>query len=128
MPQPRRAVLFVADKDPPLLAALKFSLEVEGFEVRAHATAESLLAERRFPRVGCLILDFNLPGVDGLELLKRLRERGVALPAVFITTPNPTILARAAAAKVPVVAKPLLTDDLLETVRRLVDECSGGGA
>jgi FixJ family two-component response regulator len=115
------AVLVIVDDDPPLLAALKFSLEVEGFEVRAYATAESLLAEREFPELGCLILDYQLPGLDGLELLARLRSRGVTMPAVLITTPNPRVLARAAAANVPVVPKPLLTDALLDTVRRLVN-------
>ena len=88
------ATLILVDDDEHVLAALKFAFEVEGFEVRAYPCAESLLAEPRLPQSGCLILDYNLPGLDGLELL---RLRGVTMPAVVITTPGPSILARAAA-------------------------------
>jgi FixJ family two-component response regulator len=118
---PTPAILILVDDDAPVLAALTFAFEVDGYRVRAFADAESLLDEGNLSQPGCLILDYKLPGLDGLELLKRLRSRGVDMPAVLITTPTPAVRAAAAAANVPVVAKPLLTTALRETVRRLLD-------
>jgi FixJ family two-component response regulator len=113
-------LLILVDDDPAVLSALKFSMEVEGYNVRAYADAESLLAERDFPFVGCLILDYRLPGMNGLQLLRELRRRRVTLPAVLITTPEPKVVAEAAAAGVPVVGKPLLSSALLDTVGQLL--------
>ena len=90
--------------------------------MRAFADAESLLSEPDLCERGCLVLDYQLPGLNGLELLRRLRDRDVNLPAVLITTPTPAVRAAAEAANVPVVAKPLLTSALRETVRDLLDE------
>lgn len=112
----RPGLLILVDDDPAVLSALKFSLEVEGYNVRAYADPESLLAERDFPFFGCLILDYRLPGMNGLQLLRELRRRRVTLPAVLITTPEPKVLAEAAAAGVPVVGKPLLSSALLDTI------------
>ena len=92
--------------------------QVEGLDVRGYRDGESLLAEGEPPGDGCLVLDLHLPGMDGLELLERLRLRGVRTPAVLITTnPRAHVRNRAAAAGVPIIEKPLLTDALLTTVR-----------
>jgi FixJ family two-component response regulator len=115
-----RAILILVDDDTAVLSALKFAFEVEGFEVRAYRDAESLLGEPDFPGCGCMVLDYKLPGLNGLELLARIRARGVELPAVLITTPTATVRAQAAAAHVALVEKPLLTSTLLDTVRTLL--------
>ena len=114
------AILTVVDDDESVLGALTFLFEMEGFDVRAYRDGEDLLAEPHLPVSGCMIIDYKLPGVNGLDMLGRLRRRGVCLPAVLITTPTPTVLALAAAANVPVVAKPNLDRVLLETVRGLL--------
>lgn len=113
--------LLLVDDDAAVGDALKFSMELEGFQVRTYPDAEALLAAAAMPDVGCLVIDLNLPDLDGLELLRRLRARKVGLPAVIITT-NPTaiIRARALAQGTPIVEKPLLTDALLETIRGLM--------
>ncbi|WP_332653946.1 response regulator transcription factor [Brevundimonas sp.] len=116
-PESRPAVLLV-DDDPAVAHAVQFSFDLEGLDVRSYSDAESLLASDDLPQKGCLILDYNLPGADGLELLDRLRARGVRMPAVLITTNPRTLLrARAATAGVPIIEKPLLTDALLTAVR-----------
>jgi FixJ family two-component response regulator len=115
-------VLILVDDDPAVLSALKFSLEIEGYRVRAYADGESLLAEREFPYAGCLILDYRLPRMNGLQLLRELRRRRVTLPAVLITTPEPAVVALAAAAQVPIVSKPLLGSALVDTVRGLLNQ------
>ena len=116
-PDPRPAV-FLVDDDPAVAHAVQFSFDLEGLDVRSFRDAESLLASGDLPKKGCLILDYHLPGVDGLGLLEQLRAKDVHLPAVLITTnPRTHLRARAAAAGVPIIEKPLLTDALLTAVR-----------
>jgi FixJ family two-component response regulator len=116
------AVVLVVDDDPALAESLKFSLGLEGFTVETYPDGESLLGARSWPSHGCMVIDVKLPGIDGLELLRRLRERKVKLPAVLITThPAPSLRIHAAAESVPIVEKPLLRDELVETVRSLLN-------
>lgn len=116
----RRPVLVLVDDDAAVAHAVKFAFELDGFEVRTFPDGEGLLAAA-LPERGCLVLDQHLPGMDGLEVLRRLRERGATLPAVLITTaPNRALRGRAEAAGTPIVEKPLLCDDLLERVRAAV--------
>lgn len=119
--QPRPGLLLV-DDDPAVLDSLQFSLELEGFEVDAFASAESLTAEHNLPRHACLVLDYRLPGIDGLTLLSLLRERGETCPAVIITS-NPTrgVRQRASDAGAVLIEKPLLSDALTAAIRKLID-------
>lgn len=113
-----RPAVILVDDDPAVAHAVQFSFDLEGLDVRSYRDAESLLASRDMPKSGCLVLDQNLPGIDGLSLLERLRATGVKLPAILITTnPRAVLRNRAATAGVPIVEKPLLTDALLTTVR-----------
>ncbi|MDI1328104.1 MAG: response regulator [Brevundimonas sp.] len=117
-PNPPRPAVFLVDDDPAVAHAVQFSFDLEGLNVSSFRDAESLLAAGDLPEKGCLVLDYHLPGLDGLELLDRLRANDVRMPAVLITTnPRPHLRARAAAAGVPIIEKPLLTDALLTAVR-----------
>jgi len=114
----RDPVIFVVDDDVAVRSSLKFSLEIEGFSVKAYPEAANLLAEADLPSAGCLVLDYNLPGMNGLALLKRLRERGISMPALLITThPSLALRERAAAAGIRIIEKPLLNNALLEGLR-----------
>lgn len=114
-------VVMVVDDDPAICGSLKFSLELEGFAVRTYANAREVLDDPDLPTHGCLVIDQILPGMCGLDLLKALRDRHVALPAILITTNPPAALrARAAAAGVSLVEKPLLGNALLDGIREAV--------
>lgn len=114
-----RPAVILVDDDPAVTHAMQFSFDLEGLDVRSFRDGESLLAGGDLPQTGCLILDHKLPGMDGLALLEHLRATGVRLPAILITTNPPSALRnRAAAAGVPIIEKPLLTDALLTTVRK----------
>jgi two-component system response regulator FixJ len=114
-----RTVILVED-DMDLLKALTFSFQVEGYHVRAYASAEALLADADMVDCGCLIVDYELSGMNGLELVRRLRLGGVTLPAVLITIPSAFVTKRAAEASVPIVEKSVLTDTLFDKVHSLL--------
>ena len=116
-PSVSRPAVLLVDDDPAVAHAVQFSFDLEGLEVRSFSDAAGLLAAD-LPREGCLVLDYHLPDIDGLDLLERLRANGVRLPAVLMTTnPRMMLKARAAVAGVPIIEKPLLTDALLTAVR-----------
>ncbi len=118
-----KPVVLVIDDDPAVRNSLKFALEIEGFSVRVYPTGAELLDEKHMPESGCVVTDYHLPGMNGLDLLARLRERNIRLPAILITThPSATIRNRAALAGVRLIEKPLLTDTLFEGIRAALGE------
>ncbi len=119
---PGRRPVFVVDDDPAVLQSLAFSLGTEGYDVSIYRNAKALLGVDALPARGCLIIDYILPDMDGLELARRLRARGIGLPVILITTnPGRTLLRRASAAGIRVVEKPLLSDTLSEAVSASFD-------
>jgi FixJ family two-component response regulator len=111
----------IVEDDGAVLGSLGFAFEVQGFEVLSYSSAESLLAAPSLPERCCLILDYWLPGMNGLALLSQLRKSGRDLPAILITTANPELHRRAALAGVTLIDKPLASDDLIARVRDLLD-------
>jgi FixJ family two-component response regulator len=115
---PSRPKILLVDDDPAVRASLAFSLELEGFLIETFDCAEELAGRSDLPGHACLVLDYRLPGMDGLTLLKALRRRGIDLPAILITSaPSRGLRSRAAEAGAEVVEKPLLCDALTAAVR-----------
>lgn len=77
--------VFVVDDDTALLDALVLLLEAEGFHVQAHATAGSFLDACVPDCRGCVILDIDLPDMDGLAVQQALQTQGVRIPVIFLT-------------------------------------------
>ena len=113
--------VLLVDDDPAVRASLKFSFELEGFEVEDFADAESFSEQAQPSDNACLVIDYRLPGMNGLALLALLRARGVCLPAIIITS-NPTRSVRQAVAdaNADLVEKPLLCDALTASIRSLI--------
>ena len=75
----------IVEDDAAVAASLAALLESWGFAVEAFADGESLLAAPPEPSVFCLLLDVRLPGMDGLSMLRQLRERDARTPVVVLT-------------------------------------------
>jgi two-component system response regulator FixJ len=112
------ATIVIVDDDPAVRNSLKFCLEVEGFKTRGYANAMELLDDGGLPDAGCLVIDYNLPAINGLDLLVELRRRKVTLPAILITSqPSFLVRSRAAAAGASLIEKPLLNEALFDEIR-----------
>ena len=116
-----RKCVIVVDDDPAVRNSLKFALEIEGFAVRTYADPAGVLAEVDLSDCACLIIDQNMPGMDGLNLIGELRVRHVAAPAILITShPTLALSRRAATAGIPIVEKPLFGNALLDEIKQKV--------
>jgi FixJ family two-component response regulator len=77
--------LYLVDDDPGVLKGLARVLRADGWHVETFASAEAFLARPEPAAGGCLVLDVNMPGLDGLALQQRLATVGQTLPIVFVT-------------------------------------------
>jgi two-component system, LuxR family, response regulator FixJ len=117
-PIERSLIVAIVDDDPAVCGSLKFSLELEGFVVRAYGNAAEFLDANDFQACDCLVIDQRMPSMSGMDLITRLRTLEVQTPAILlISLPNPTVAARAAQAAVPIVEKPLFGNTLVERIR-----------
>jgi FixJ family two-component response regulator len=113
--------VFVVDDDDGAREALGCLLEAEGFGVRTYSSAGGVLGETKVPDNRCLVTDYHMPGMDGLELVDELRRRGNSIPAILVTgDPNQYVRDRAAAARVPVIEKLGSANSVVECIQKVV--------
>ncbi|MCH7224835.1 response regulator transcription factor [Haloferula sp. A504] len=77
--------IVVVDDDPGIRQALVRLLSAAGLEVTTFECGETLLAAGDAAHSGVLILDIQLPGMNGLEVHDRLQLQGMSIPTIFIT-------------------------------------------
>lgn len=80
-----KLTVFVVDDDEDIRKSLSRSLEKRGYAVQTHATAQSFLDAYDPAQSGCLVLDYGMPGMNGLELQEHLTARKLSIPIIFIT-------------------------------------------
>ena len=78
-------VVIVVEDDAGLRVALLRMLRASGFRVRAHDCGEAMLEDTCSGEADCLVVDVHLPAMSGLDLVERLRQRGLTTPAVAIS-------------------------------------------
>ena len=79
------SVAAVVDDDESVRVALASLLRSAGLTVILFSSAEELLLSRNLPSIECLILDWRMPGMDGLQLQKHLDANGWRIPTIFLT-------------------------------------------
>ncbi len=117
-----RDLVLVVDDDQAVRDALKFALELDGLTVDTCDSGAELLRHPRLPNARCLILDYQMPGMNGFAVMSELRRRNVTLPVILITAPiSREVLQRAMdAGAAGVLEKPLLEDILIEKIRHVM--------
>ena len=111
-------MIVVVDDDAAVRGSLKFALEIEGFAVRTYPRGDDLLDDVQRADCACFIIDHKLPGMNGLDVVAKLRKERIGAPVILITShPTRVVQQRAAQAGVPIVEKPLLGHALIDRVR-----------
>ncbi len=113
-----KQIVAIVDDDAEVRASISSLLRSAGLDVRGFAAAEHLLAFAELGKIGCLITDVQMPGMNGLALQSELKSLHKALPVIVLTA-FPTDAARDQAIRLGAVAfmkKPLDPDALLSEV------------
>ncbi len=113
-----KPTVFVVDDDEQICRDLRTLLEQEGHEVETFLTGEDYLHATSPDREGCILIDANLPGMSGLDLLHRLRADGRRLPAIMITGNSDVAMAVDAmkAGATDFIEKPVRSTELLASL------------
>ena len=77
--------VLIADDEPNIRASLATTFRLEGYDVRSAADGREALAAIDQGGIDLLVLDLQMPGVDGMEVLRELRSRGADLPVMVLT-------------------------------------------
>lgn len=117
-------VVRLIDDDVQVLRAQSRLLREHGFRTASFPSAESFLAQHDATARGCLVLDLGLPGLDGLELQRRLLGTGNALPIVFVTGAGtiPASVRAIKAGAVDFLTKPVSGGALIGAVRDALEQ------
>jgi FixJ family two-component response regulator len=118
--------VFVVDDDPSVRRALRRLIRSAGLRVETFASAEEFLDFERDDSPSCLVLDVQMPGLNGLQLQDKLRTSGANLPVIFITAyEDASVRTRAVdngAARF--LEKPFDDDVLLDAIRSATEDAA----
>lgn len=119
-----KTLILVVDDDEAVRESLKFALELEGLWVSLCQAGEELFVHPHLPLAKCLVLDFKMPEMDGIAVMRRVRALGFQLPTILITG-HATAVLRQRAAEVgahAVLQKPLVGSVLSDCIRQAVQK------
>ena len=110
--------VYIVEDDAALSHALVRSLEKRGYKAAAFASAKAFLDQLSLDGPACLVLDYGLPGMNGLELQAHLNKQGIPLPIVFITGHGgiPESVQATKAGAVDFLEKPYKPDVLIDRI------------
>ena len=114
----RNARISIVDDDASMREAINTLISSIGFNVNEFFSAEDFLKSGEFEEIDCLVLDVRMPGLDGLELQRRLTAANINIPIVFITahySEEQRRIAMAAGA-VAFLRKPFTEQELLDAI------------
>lgn len=113
-------VVHIVDDEEAVRNSLAFLLSGAGFAVRVHESATAFLTVAPQIKNGCLITDLRMPDMDGVELLRRLRDTDTLLPAIVITGHGDVQMAVEAmkCGAIDFIEKPFSDEVIIESISR----------
>jgi FixJ family two-component response regulator len=116
-------IVFVVDDDVSVRDSLELLIQCEGWHAETFASASEFLAHPRRSVPSCLVLDVSMPGLNGLELQKRIANDRTDMPIIFITGYGdiPMTVEAMKAGAVEFLTKPFTDDVLLGAIRQAIE-------
>jgi FixJ family two-component response regulator len=113
----------VIDDDEATCRAVARFLGAEGYRVRTYTTAREYLDETDVSSPACVLLDIRMPGLDGLDLIRTMRDGGGDVPAVFMTGTGdiPTVVEAMKEGALDLLAKPFSATTLSTAIAAATD-------
>lgn len=114
------ARVYIVEDDEAVRESLQLILESIGYRVATYESANQFIEAWNAEMAGCLVLDIRMPGMNGMELQRRLNERNSILPIIFVTGHGDVPMAVEAMQQgaVDFVQKPYREQELLEKIER----------
>jgi two-component system OmpR family response regulator len=124
------ARLLVVDDEPNIRELLSASLRFAGFEVTTAADGAEAMTAARASRPDLLVLDVMMPGVDGFEVVRRLRGEGLQCPVLFLTARDSTDdkVTGLTLGGDDYVTKPFSLEEVIARIRAILRRHSGANA
>ena len=118
-----RPIVFIIDDDVSVRESLELLIQNEGWQPETFASALEFLGRPKSAVPSCLVLDMSLPGLNGLELQKRMAVERREMPIIFITgyADVPKTVQAMKAGAVEFLTKPFSDEDLLRAVRQSLE-------
>jgi FixJ family two-component response regulator len=118
-----KPIVFVVDDDVWIRESLQTLLQDEGWQPETFASAQEFLDRPRPLTPNCLVLDVSLPGLDGLELQKRIAGQRTDMPIIFITGHGdiPMSVGAVKAGAIEFLTKPFSDEVLLTAIRQALE-------
>jgi len=116
-------IVFVVDDDISVRESLELLIRCEGWRPETFCSGQEFLTRPRALVPSCMVLDFSLPGLNGLELQKRVAVERAAMPIIFITGYGDVAMTVQAmkAGAVEFLTKPFSEDALLSAIRTALE-------
>lgn len=120
-------IVAIVDDDKAVGNAIELLMRSIGLVAQAFSSAEEFLRSPQLSLTGCLVVDFDMPGMSGLDLHNNLSRSGKVIPTVLITAyPSDDIRARAfKAGIICYLPKPFGESDLLHCIQTALDRAKG---
>jgi two-component system response regulator FixJ len=124
---PVGASLCLVEHDAETRRSLARLLGGLGVSIRTYDSAEDLLATLDQVQVSMLVSELALPGISGIELLTRLRDRGIRAPTILLSEDGdiPTAVGAIRAGAVDFIEKPFIDRVLLRRVKAALESATG---
>ncbi len=121
------STVFVVDDDEAMRNSLRWLIESVGLKTETFASAQEFLQAWSPDRPGCLVVDVRMPGMSGLELQEKLRERDIRVPVIVLTGHGDVPMAVRAmkAGVVDFLEKPCNDQMLLDCIQHALEKDSG---
>jgi len=117
-----KPIVYIIDSDQKLLDSLSNLLRLNDVIVEVFISAEDFLNSKLRTRAACLIIEVNLPNMDGIELLEHINNLGVRLPTIVLSSGSDVSEAVRAmqAEAIDFIEKPFIENTLIEKVLGII--------